>query len=349
MEMVFINKLKPLLDAVAEKKLLYVPGGDAEHYTFARYDPSGSPDPEFNSIRVCSPVKEFVFPMCEIAAVFPKSVSVLDPEPFAVFGLKNCDLKALEILDCVFKEEEFNDPFYSSRRENMFIISSDCSDPAATCCCSMVDVEPFSKSGFDLNLSKIKDGFIVEIGSDKGGEFVKQHKKLFADVPAAGVSERDKNRAQTQKKLEEINSEFELSIPVSEIMENSTGSDVFDIEAKNCVECQACTRICPTCHCFYLYDTRQEDYFSKMKMWDSCMRRDYATVAGGENPRKILGDRLRHRLMHKYVYFMERYDLDMCVGCGRCIDTDIGGIDFRMVLKKLNEEIKGKKQANIAK
>lgn len=349
MEMVFINKLKPLLDAVAEKKILYVPGGDTEHYTFVKYDPSGNTDSEFNNIRVCIPVKEFVFPMREIAAVFPEAVSVENPEPFAVFGLKNCDLKALEILDCVFKEEEFNDPFYNSRRDNMFIISSDCFDPTVTCCCNLVDVEPFSKSGFDLNLSKVKGGFIVEVGSNKGGEFVKQHKELFADVPADVVSERDNIRAQTEKKLEEINSEFELNMSVSEIMGNSTDSDIFDIEAKNCVECQACTRICPTCHCFYLYDKRQEDYFSKMKMWDSCMRRDYATVAGGENPRKILGDRLKHRLMHKYVYFMERYGLDMCVGCGRCIDAGIGEIDFRVVLKKLNEEIKGKKQADIAK
>ena len=124
-------------------------------------------------------------------------------------------------------------------------------------------------------------------------------------------------------------------------MGNSLESDVFDSEAKNCIECQACTMVCPTCHCFYLYDAKKDDYFAKMKMWDSCMRLSYATVAGGENPNKILGDRMKHRLLHKFVHFLDRYGIDMCVGCGRCVDADAGGIDIREIFKKLKQEIQG--------
>jgi len=131
-------------------------------------------------------------------------------------------------------------------------------------------------------------------------------------------------------------------VPAREIFAGSYDSDVYDEEARTCVECQACTRVCPTCHCFYLYDTKQKDYFGKMKMWDSCMRMAYAGVAGGENPRKILGDRLRHRLMHKFAYFSDRYALDMCVGCGRCVDAEAGAVDIRNVLKKLYGELKDK-------
>jgi ferredoxin len=65
------------------------------------------------------------------------------------------------------------------------------------------------------------------------------------------------------------------------------------------------------------------------------MRLSYATVAGGANPNKILGDRLKHRFLHKFVHFFDRYGLDMCVGCGRCVDADAGGIDIREMLKKL--------------
>jgi predicted aldo/keto reductase-like oxidoreductase len=72
------------------------------------------------------------------------------------------------------------------------------------------------------------------------------------------------------------------------------------------------------------------------------MRIKYAEVAGGENPRKALGNRLRHRFMHKFSYFLERYGIDMCVGCGRCVDGEAGEVDIRKVLKKLNEEFKGK-------
>ncbi|MCK4682957.1 4Fe-4S dicluster domain-containing protein, partial [Candidatus Bipolaricaulota bacterium] len=86
-----------------------------------------------------------------------------------------------------------------------------------------------------------------------------------------------------------------------------------------------------------------------MKMWDSCMRMAYAAVAGGANPRKVLGDRIKHRLMHKFSYFFDRYGIDMCVGCGRCIDADSHGMDIRVVLKKLNEELRTKPKAEVAK
>ena len=84
-------------------------------------------------------------------------------------------------------------------------------------------------------------------------------------------------------------------------------------------------------------------------MWDSCMRLDYAKVAGGANPRKMLGERLKHRLMHKFAYFLDRYGINMCVGCGRCVDADAGKIDIREILKKLNEELNAKQGARVAK
>jgi predicted aldo/keto reductase-like oxidoreductase len=77
----------------------------------------------------------------------------------------------------------------------------------------------------------------------------------------------------------------------------------------------------------------------------------YAEVAGGANPRKMLGDRLKHRFMHKFSYFLDRYGIEMCVGCGRCVDAEAGEVDIRKVLKKLNEELKGKDKtkAKVAK
>ncbi|HUW18324.1 MAG TPA: 4Fe-4S dicluster domain-containing protein [Sedimentisphaerales bacterium] len=349
MKAVFIRELKPLLDTIAEQMELYVPRKSGEYYVFSKYDPATGAAVEFNNIRVCTPVKEFLFPLRELAAVFPEPAQPPQIKPFAVFGLKDCDLRSIEVLDKVFAEEEFEDPFYVKRRKNMFIIASDCSDPAESCICNVLDGKPYATSGFDLNVSKIRDGFVVETGSDKGEEFVEKHSQLFSEAPETLLGQRDEERVKTQKQLEQQNAELNFNRPVKEVVENSEESDVFDQEAKTCIECQACTRICPTCHCFYLYDTSQKDYFAKMKMWDSCMRMAYAEVAGGANPHKILGDRLKHRLMHKFVYFLDRYGLKMCVGCGRCIDAEAGGVDLRVVLKKLSEELKEKQKAKVAK
>jgi ferredoxin len=347
----FIRELKSFLDAVAEQMELYVPKKAGGHYVYTKYDSSSEVSAELNNIRTCTTAKEFLFPVCEIAAVFPNPAEPEQINPFAVFGLKDCDLRSIEILDKVFAEEEFRDPLYISRRENMFIISSDCFELQESCFCHLCGGQPFSQGGFDLNVAEISDGFIVEAGSQKGEDFIEKHTHLFSDTSDALLAERDENRARTQKQLEAINAGFELDMPLKEIVESGEDSDVFDEDAQDCVECQGCTRICPTCHCFYLYDTKQKDYFSKMKMWDGCLRRAYAEVAGGHNPRKMIGDRIKHRLMHKFVYFLDRYGLTMCIGCGRCIDTCAGKIDMRQALKKLNDELKGKdkKKAQVSK
>ncbi len=347
----FIRQLKPFFDAVAEQMELYVPKKAGEHYIYIKYDPSAEEPVEFNNIRTCTTAKEFLFPVCELAAIFPEPAEPEQVKPFAVFGLKDCDLRSIEILDKVFAEEEFLDPLYLSRRQNMFTISSDCFEPGSSCFCTFCGGQPFAQGGFDLNVSEVNDGFIIEAGSQKGQDFIDKYSQNFSDVTDSMLAQRDENRAATQKQLEEINAKYHLDMPLKDIVEDGEDSDVFDDDARDCVECQGCTRICPTCHCFYLYDTKQKDYFAKMKMWDGCLRRTYAEVAGGQNPRKMIGDRIKHRLMHKFVYFLERYGLTMCIGCGRCIDTCAGGIDMRDALKKLNEELKGKdkKKAKVSK
>ncbi len=351
MEKVFISQLKPFLDAVAGQMDLYIPKKAGQHYVFNVYDPSSTNEVELNNIRVCTPVKEFLFPLRELAAVFPEPFEPEQIKPFAVFGLKDCDLRSIEVLDNVFLEDEFKDPLYVARREKMLVISSDCFEPAESCFCNILDGQPYAESRFDLNISQVKDGFIVEAGSQKGGDFLEKHSQLFTDIPEGALVERDKIRAETIKQLEQQNAELKFDTPIRDVMTATQDTDVYDEEAKTCVECQACTRVCPTCHCFYLYDTKQKDYFAKMKMWDSCMRLAYAQVAGGANPRKVLGDRLRHRLMHKLAYFVDRYGINMCVGCGRCVDAEAGAVDIRNVLKKLNEELKGKskKEVKVAK
>jgi len=349
MDTVFIGRLKTLLDAVAETMQLYIPRQVDEHYVCVRYDPASEAEPELNDVRLCTPPKEFLFPLRELAAVFPEALEPAPVEPFAVFGFKACDLRALEILDKVFLEDEFEDPFYVTRRENLFVISSDCVEPRESCFCNVLGGKPYAETGFDLNVSAVPDGYIVRAGSSKGKRFLSAHASLFGDVPDALLAERDKRRDAVQEQLERANAEFALAVSAQEIVEQGYESDVFDEQAATCVECQACTRVCPTCHCFYLYDTKQQDYFGKMKMWDSCMRVGYAAVAGGGNPRKLLGDRLRHRLMHKFVYFVERYGVDMCVGCGRCVDAEAGDVDIRVVLKRLSDELTDQGQKAVAK
>lgn len=352
METAFISRLKPLVAAMAETMDVYVPAQVGEHHSCRKYDPRQAREPELNAIRMSAPVKELLVPLRELAAVLPVSSPPPPVRPFAVFGLKACDLRSVEILDQVFLEKDFEDPFYQARREQMFVVSSDCSAPGASCFCNRLGGKPYPHSGFDLNVSHVADGLVLQPGSEKGAGFLVAHRTLFGEVPDVLLEERAQTRAAAERQLAQTTRTFRLDASPARIVEERCQSDVFDEQARTCVECQACTRVCPTCHCFYLYDTRQQEYlgspthksalggpFAKMKMWDSCLRIGHAAVAGGANPRRLLGDRLRHRFLHKFVYFRERYGMDMCVGCGRCVDAEAGAIDIRTVLQSLNDEL----------
>ncbi len=348
MKTVFTSDLTPVLDALAERMKLYVPRRSADHYVFKPYIP-GDAGGDFNNIRACTPVKEFLFPLRELTAVFPEPGLSPAAEPFAVFGLKDCDLRSIAILDKVFLEDEFEDPFYAERRRHMFIIATDCSDPGESCFCNVMGGAGHPESGFDLSVAGVKDGWVVQAGSPKAEAFLAGHSHLFVAAPDSLAAERDGLRARTQQQLADHNADFHFKADIGEIVQDGHESSVFDEQAATCVECQACTRICPTCHCFYLHDEARTSDFAKTRIWDSCMRLSYAAVAGGANPREYLGERLRHRMMHKFAYFLDRYGVNMCVGCGRCVDAEAGGIDIRVILKRLNDEFTKPRKTKVAK
>lgn len=340
----FVPELRPLLEAVAQERVLFVPRQVGTSFSFERFEADRTGSPELNPFRAFPSIKEFLFPYEERVAGLPGTpVARPEVEPFAVFGLKACDLRAVDVLDKVFLERGFEDPFYVARRGGLFTIASDCTAPGPGCLCTIVGGRPYPERGYDLNIVAVTDGFIVESGSPQGRDFMARNAPLFGDAAKGLVKERDRSRAEVQAQVERMNVEWGLGGQTArEIVRRGAEAEVFDEQARTCVECQACTRICPTCHCFYLYDLRRKDYFAKMKMWDSCMRMAYAEVAGGENPRRVLGDRLRHRLMHKFVYFYDRYGVEMCVGCGRCVEAEVGGVDLRKILAAIHQDLQGK-------
>jgi len=338
MRSVYLTQLHELLRAIAGRMPLFVARGEGSNITYGRFEEMDEDPISVTTIRACIPVKEFVFPALETTGIYPAPAASVPGEPFAVWGLKSCDIHALDVLDRVFLEKGYEDPSYRSRRSNMFIITSDCSDPMDSCFCDAMGGGPFTESGFDLNVSSAGNGFIVDIGTDRGERAIKDMSGPIEPVPESLSVQREGQREEMLRRLQDKNKRLHFSAAKQQIVASGYDSPVFDEQARGCIECQACTRICPTCHCFYLYDAKKEAYFQRMKMWDSCMRMAYAQVAGGGNPRKILGDRIRHRMMHKFSYFVDRYGIEMCVGCGRCVDAEAGQVDIREILIGLDRE-----------
>ena len=54
-------------------------------------------------------------------------------------------------------------------------------------------------------------------------------------------------------------------------------------------------------------------------------------------PRPALSSRLANRVLHKFTYSPQQYELIGCVGCGRCLDACLGAIDIREVVQELGQ------------
>ncbi|UCB46412.1 MAG: 4Fe-4S dicluster domain-containing protein, partial [Spirochaetota bacterium] len=262
-------------------------------------------------------------------------------KPLCIVGAKACDLKGFKVQDFVFKEGDFLDPFYIRAREENLIISSDCTFAIETCFCTAVDVEPYPTEGFDINLSEISGGFVVEVGSQKGNAIVDGKAQLFESATDTQIAERDKirNRVKEEVKKNIRSNKIPLQNKFKGIIEKNFESDIWKDEAQTCVECGACNTICPTCHCFLLYDQKDKKRMERLRIWDSCMIKDFALVAAGVNPRPWLWMRLRNRFEKKFDFFPKLAGIYACTGCGRCISACPAKIDIRKVLQRLVEDV----------
>ncbi len=297
-----------------------------------------SDDIVVGEVRPFEPLKAFFSRAREtVAEGFKTDVPHADAKPFAIVGVKACDLKGFKVQDHVFMDHDYKDPFYAKMREENLIISADCTCGIDTCFCLAVGIRPQPEENFDINLSDVDDGFLVEIGSKKGQKLIDENASLFQSANDAFIIRRDKMREKVAREVEKNIKENDVPDEklFSGIVERNFESDIWKDEAGACVECAACTLICPTCHCFLLYDQKDGERMERLRIWDSCMIKDYARVAGGANPRSRLWMRLRNRFEKKFSFFPEVADVYACTGCGRCISACPAKIDIRKVLKRL--------------
>jgi ferredoxin len=329
--------LHQLLTNLSESYDVYVPVKKNEERTYARY--AGATNGLcIGEVRPSDPLKAFFFrPREQVAEGYEPAAPSRSGRPICVVGAKACDLKGFKVQDYVFADHDFRDPAYADARESNLIIAADCTCAIDTCFCLSVDVKPYPQSDFDLALSPVTGGFVVEVGSEKGEELVTSQSSLFGDAPSPAQAERDAQRTDVAGQVE--SNIVEHGVPRQEQLDGAMAqnfeSEIWADEANTCVECGACNTICPTCHCFLLYDQQDSERMARFRMWDSCLIKDFARVAGGANPRPQLWMRLRNRFEKKFDYFPKVAGLYACTGCGRCISACPAKIDIRRVLKRL--------------
>lgn len=338
------NNYRRLIQNLSNLMPVYAPIQKEDFLFFEKINQDNLEKAVIDTRRAIQPVKSFFIPpQRKVSEYFSFSPSG-EQEERIILGVKNCDLHALKISDSVYSGEEFGeeykDPFYIQARGKTVLISCDCMDPDENCFCRLVESNPFPEEGFDLNFSSIEEGFIVQIGSEKGEKLVKENEGLFSDANQKMVNTRDKNREKIARKVERINKELKTAASYRELVKDSLDSPVWKDHSENCVDCGGCNQTCPTCRCFLLTDEKIQNKYERYYLWDACLLTGFARVAGGANPRSYLHQRFAHRLTCKFYFFPENVNIDACTGCGRCIAVCPGKIDMREVFRDLAVERK---------
>ncbi len=331
------SNLFTLLERLKSDYRVYVPVKKGEQRLYTNYS-QPSDDIVIGEVRPFEPLKAFFSRSREVVAKdFSPDIPHAKDKPFCIVGVKACDLKGFKVQDHVFKDHDYKDPFYIKNRQDNLIISADCTCAIDTCFCLAVDIKPYPQADFDINLSQLDYGFLAESGSKKGEELIAKFSSLFEEAKKTQLDKKEKQRDKVTKDVEKNINDNEVPAQdrFDDIIEKNYESELWEEEAKLCVECGACTNICPTCHCFLLYDQKNAEKMARMRIWDSCMIKDYARVAGGANPRTRLYMRLRNRFEKKFDFFPKVAQVYACTGCGRCISACPAKIDIRKVLKKL--------------
>jgi ferredoxin len=308
-----------------------------------RFDPAAGKLPDLDKPRAAQSPKGFFLPPIEAIARYGQDAQApqVAAQQALVLGVRNCELRALAYFDKVMLAGCGEEPQYKARRQAATIASCDCVDCAATCHCTLVGGQPFVQAGSDVNLTALAGGVLVEPLSPRGEALLAGAN--FAPAADAQLQQRQQLRQQMLDRLAKQNKAYTYARAETQAVDMPEMADEgWQKFAADCVECGACTNVCPTCYCFYLFDHKlNPNTFERGRNWDSCLLATYHRMAGTPgmkmSPRPELRNRLANRILHKMVYSVQQYGMLGCVGCGRCCDACLGAIDIREVVEGLKK------------
>lgn len=336
--------LKRLLEQIAREGRLFAPVKKGGYSGWARVSSmdevvlSGEQAVlQGEEVNSREPAKVFVFPRSEVMFEFDeeRAVEVTEVPAVVVFGLRPCDGRAMAFLERFFVENRPEDPLVRQRREKAILIGVACNSPADSCFCTAMGGGPHERKGLDVLLREVNGGFLGETETEKG-------EKLLAGFPAAS----EKEEAEAERRRQEAEGKMALRFDLKrlkEVLDKGFSSPVWERLTLECVNCGACTFLCPTCHCFDVTDETVRGKKKRSRVWDSCQFTLYSQHASGHNPRLNPAARYRNRVMDKFKYTVDMVGELSCVGCGRCVRVCPAGIDIRVAVAEILREEEARK------
>lgn len=294
-------------------------------------------EPILDGSQMMMPPKDYLLPRYEVLLKVSKGkdevkIESVIPEdkPRVMIGMWLPDAQAIRVLDRVFLDDKFKDPYYAARRENTVLVATIPSEPRWSWFCGSTDDVEKWKTSVDALMYDLGDSYYIEPTSEKGaalleGEFLTEPPE--SDVVAkTEVWEKFKNHGLLPFSDEKLYEHLAWDNPVwGEI-------------AQKCIACGMCSYMCPSCSCFDMQDEVCGTCIERYRCRDTCQFEDFTLMGAGHNPRSDQLPRSRQRLLHKFKYQHEQFGVVGCTGCGRCVELCPVNIDIRDVLTRVCAE-----------
>lgn len=255
----------------------------------------------------------------------------------AIIGARACDIAAMLIQDKVFIDDKYVDHRYRDRREKLFVVAVNCSYSSKNCFCVSAGTGPCVTQSYDIVMTELEDGFVMNSGSSRGENIISQLNFLQTahEKKCEAAEQRVAQAAAMQTKRIPLDNKRELM----DLLFNNLNHPRWEEVAERCLSCGNCTQVCPTCFCHSEADKPQLDGSGSehKREWDSCFTAEHSYLN-----HKVLRDDTRKRyrqwLTHKVGSWFQQFDVSGCVGCGRCVTWCPVGIDITEELSAISGE-----------
>ncbi len=331
------DRLEPFVAALMERRRVVAPVRRGDDVVYAAIRAPADVVLHYRNTRLSA--KATLLPQVECMVRYEKALDhynqvmevALDEAPTVLLGARPCDARSLLLLDRVFDQAQYRDPYYLARRANAVVVSLACDHPRNTCFCHWFASGPYDTEGADVRLREAGDAWLVEALTAKGDELLRD-----AALPAADAAHRAEAEA-IEKRAMALLSPAEPVAGIEEVLPALFGDALWREVSEKCLACGTCTYVCPECHCFNIEDRVLPARGERVRAWDACMYAGFTAHASGHNPRPDQASRWRQRTMHKFDYLPHNVGLYGCVGCGRCVQSCPVQLDIRAVLRRVRQ------------